>query len=112
MHRVRTLWLDYTYGDCEVTLILPFSTLAPRLRFSGDALLIRQGLKAEAAAAAANLRQPPLQVLEAEFKTIGETVVWQKGDKTLNVAEMLAYLCRIRKDEGYPGYGTIDTLAK
>jgi hypothetical protein len=69
------------------------------LRFSGDAYMIRQELKLEAEK-------------EAHFKKIGDTVVWQRDNDSLNVAEMLAYLCRIRRDEGYPGYGTVEGLAK
>ncbi|MBY0405126.1 MAG: hypothetical protein K2X66_14595 [Cyanobacteria bacterium] len=69
------------------------------VHFSGDAFLIYSQLR---------LKSP----IEAKFKEICDTIVWQKNDKTINVAEMTAFLCRKRDADGYPGYGSIETLAK
>ncbi|MBY0402656.1 MAG: hypothetical protein K2X66_02070 [Cyanobacteria bacterium] len=46
------------------------------------------------------------------FKTTCDTVVWQKDGETINVAEMIAFLCRIRRNDNYYGRGSAETLAK
>jgi hypothetical protein len=45
------------------------------------------------------------------FKKICDIVVWQKDGKSLNVAEMIAFLCRKRNADNYPGYGTVERLS-
>jgi hypothetical protein len=82
------------------------------LRFSGDAFLIRQELLSEAEATRKVKPNQGLTEKESHFKAIGDTVVWQQGDKALNIADMIAFLCRIRRDEDYPGMGTAEILAK
>jgi hypothetical protein len=71
---------------------------ATNLHFAGDALQIFNRYK--------NLTQQ-----EAAFKATCDTIVWQHNGETLNVAEMIAFLCRIRPDDKYPGWGTLKTLA-
>lgn len=71
------------------------------LRFGSDAFVVSQRLKAE---------QAKLSEQERAFKTICDRVVWQDGNDTINVAEMIAYLCRISHKDNYPGYGSIETL--
>ncbi|MBY0402655.1 MAG: hypothetical protein K2X66_02065 [Cyanobacteria bacterium] len=68
------------------------------LHFAGDALQIYK-------------RYQNLSPEEAAFKATCDTIVWQDNGETLNVAEMIAFLCRIRPEDKYPGWGTIKTLA-
>jgi hypothetical protein len=70
------------------------------LHFSGDAFKIYNALN------------PPTPSPDVRFKEIGDTIVWQKGEQTINVADMIAFLCRIRKANDYPGFGSIETLVK
>jgi hypothetical protein len=90
------------------------------LHFSGDAFQIHQQLNPKAPVMDSQRFGPrwkaPVIVLEKEtekrIRNICEIVVWQKDEQTLNVADMIAFLCRAREKEGYLGYGTIETLAK
>ncbi|MBY0405127.1 MAG: hypothetical protein K2X66_14600 [Cyanobacteria bacterium] len=75
--------------------IKSFPSTKNPLHFSGDAFQIFKALNPDI----------PLREIFA-------TTVWQKGDKTINVAEMVAFFCRIRQSDGYPGYGSVETLAK
>jgi hypothetical protein len=44
------------------------------------------------------------------FKKIGDTIVWKQDNDTLNVAEMLVFLCKRRPKDNYPGYAKISKL--
>ncbi len=82
-------------------------------RFSGDAFEIHHRLKQKAEAAEAAKAEVAEQKRKDDaFKEICNPVVWQQGNDTLTVGEMVAFLCRKRPDENYPGYGTAATLAK
>lgn len=81
------------------------------LRFGADAFYVRNLIKA------GKLKDPeivlPKDNAEKCFKEICDQVVWEGGNNLkINVAEMLAYLCRVRPKERYPGYASIATLAK
>jgi hypothetical protein len=81
------------------------------LHFGADAFHVSKLIKA------GELKNPeivlPKDEAEKRFKEICDQVVWEGGkDLKVNVAEMLAYLCRVRPKEKYPGYGTVETLAK
>lgn len=82
------------------------------LRFSGDALTISRQKKQKAAAEAEKAEAKERQKEEADFKAIGDQIIGRDNQDTLNVAEMIAYLCRIRKADNYPGYGAPETLAE
>ncbi|MBY0405125.1 MAG: hypothetical protein K2X66_14590 [Cyanobacteria bacterium] len=44
------------------------------------------------------------------FKKIADTIVWKQDNDTLNVAEMLVFLCKKRPKDNYPGYAKISKL--
>ncbi len=113
------------FGQIQPTAETSRHPVQESVRFGADAFEISKKLKleAEAKATTAKIKAEAKTKTAIEkqkiagFKHIGDTVVWKgKIDgkkKTINVAEMLAFLCRIRRDEGYyPGYGTVEKLAK
>jgi hypothetical protein len=48
--------------------------------------------------------------LDNDWKRICDTVVWQKDNKTLTVVDMIG--CLSRRNEAYPGYGSVEDIAK
>lgn len=93
------------------------STGGPTIRFEGDAFDIHQGLRPEVRAKVQADEHALAEALareeakkRARFKKMGDRIVWKRGDETLNVAEMLAFLCRIRPDDQYPGFSTLARL--
>jgi hypothetical protein len=86
--------------------------VADTLRFSGDAFEIRKKLITAQQVEVKQVKSKQEEERNAEFKAIGDVVVWQQGADQLTVADMVAYLCRIRPEDGYPGYGTPEDVAK
>jgi hypothetical protein len=82
------------------------------LHFAGDALAIYNKLKGISFQVDSLSKHAPLKSKNEAFKSIGDLPLWGKDGDRFNTAEMLSFLCTVRKEEHYKGYGTAETLAK